>query len=729
MIIMTMTTSSVTASMNVGDLQTDTEFDAYWEEEARNPHRNRIRIGRQYQATIPPKLKSGEGDGRQLEKVETISWRIDHGLSEERLDDYFFESRALGLLARFKAGKPKTTENNEITNDKNGLSPSSSSSSSPKNGICSQTEQTSSSPNNNNTRSNPKNKKDSSSKIESKGNNSKTVDGELIAMSNFVQGYHPNQHDDACTGNDSEAKTDKWSLNEARLFSHALETYGKNFGAIKKALTWKPAKNIIEHYYKKSGGGDGSGSSGHDDGSGDENMDSINSPGEDDGGSGNNNNNNNGNNTSNSINPKGNYSQTLQVACFTSTQTTGPIISDHKDLSSSSTPFASIKLHDSLKMSGLLPSDNHFNGLNTKQASIDHLEEHFLSSSDSNITGAEVKALKAKPIFKSEESDQVTNGSNSVLGSLKFFMDGQLVLKLNAKQQEMESKAGSSSGKCQWVESHDTPKVKKGMRNKRYTKHKPNDTMSLDSTGKTLTNESSGSSGRASVVSEDTGEEEESSDDDVSLGSSESRSLPSPSLAGMTPRKGSISGMSSSSRGKNEINSHVSSLLSKCSSPVIVSGDALNKTPKNKEVKRDFSVFAFEDDTPAPSSSVSRSPLGSPGSLVKGKASLSLSGKKRFKTGLSNGSSPVFSRPDDRSNSLGVLRNHAPLSSSSSHSALDLSSPKVSTQQQQPPPLLSGQESDSAVDLTVNRSASSTTTSSKKSSPDRRGNHHNQDKR
>lgn len=41
---------------------TDTEFDAYWEEEARNPHRNRIRIGRQYQATIPPKLKSGKAN-------------------------------------------------------------------------------------------------------------------------------------------------------------------------------------------------------------------------------------------------------------------------------------------------------------------------------------------------------------------------------------------------------------------------------------------------------------------------------------------------------------------------------------------------------------------------------------------------------------------------------------------------------------------------------------------
>lgn len=32
----------------------DVDFDSYWEEEARNPNRNRIRIGRQYQAQIPP---------------------------------------------------------------------------------------------------------------------------------------------------------------------------------------------------------------------------------------------------------------------------------------------------------------------------------------------------------------------------------------------------------------------------------------------------------------------------------------------------------------------------------------------------------------------------------------------------------------------------------------------------------------------------------------------------
>lgn len=38
----------------------DVDFDAYWEEEARNPNRNRIRIGRQYQAQVPALLKAGE---------------------------------------------------------------------------------------------------------------------------------------------------------------------------------------------------------------------------------------------------------------------------------------------------------------------------------------------------------------------------------------------------------------------------------------------------------------------------------------------------------------------------------------------------------------------------------------------------------------------------------------------------------------------------------------------
>lgn len=37
----------------------DKLWDSYWEDEARNPNRNRIRIGRIYQAVIPPMIKPG----------------------------------------------------------------------------------------------------------------------------------------------------------------------------------------------------------------------------------------------------------------------------------------------------------------------------------------------------------------------------------------------------------------------------------------------------------------------------------------------------------------------------------------------------------------------------------------------------------------------------------------------------------------------------------------------
>lgn len=37
----------------------DAEFDSYWDYEAKNKNRNRIRVGRQYQATVPPLLKPG----------------------------------------------------------------------------------------------------------------------------------------------------------------------------------------------------------------------------------------------------------------------------------------------------------------------------------------------------------------------------------------------------------------------------------------------------------------------------------------------------------------------------------------------------------------------------------------------------------------------------------------------------------------------------------------------
>lgn len=79
----------------------DTDFDSYWEEEARYPHRNRIRIGRQYQATVPPLLKSGEKDHRRLEDLETLSFcpKRSARVSNTELDHYFTVAKSLNLFA------------------------------------------------------------------------------------------------------------------------------------------------------------------------------------------------------------------------------------------------------------------------------------------------------------------------------------------------------------------------------------------------------------------------------------------------------------------------------------------------------------------------------------------------------------------------------------------------------------------------------------------------------
>ncbi|KAH9404784.1 Metastasis-associated protein mta1, partial [Tyrophagus putrescentiae] len=75
-------------------------FDAFWDEEARNPNRNRIRIGRQYQAQVAPILKSGESDGRRLEDLETLTWNPHNPLSATQLRDYFAIAQSIGLFVQ-----------------------------------------------------------------------------------------------------------------------------------------------------------------------------------------------------------------------------------------------------------------------------------------------------------------------------------------------------------------------------------------------------------------------------------------------------------------------------------------------------------------------------------------------------------------------------------------------------------------------------------------------------
>lgn len=153
--------------------------------------------------------------------------------------------------------------------------------------------------------------------------------------------------------------------------------------------------------------------------------------------------------------------------------------------------------------------------------------------------GEEVKALKAKPKLPNyvpEGSTTATSlNNNNHMGSLKFFMDGQLVLKLNAKQQENSESSTSKSGKkCQWVASQDTPKIlKPPVRNKKHkllchtssssasgaknsNSNHSNNNDGPGSTGSSSDGRPETGSSRASVRSEDTEDGLDEDMDDVS---------------------------------------------------------------------------------------------------------------------------------------------------------------------------------------------------------------------
>ncbi|CAG2103327.1 unnamed protein product [Medioppia subpectinata] len=229
----------------------DADFDAYWEEEARNPNRNRIRIGRQYQATVPPILKQGESDGRNLEELETLRWKSDNELTDQQLDEYLSVAKAVGLFAR--AIDKNYVENNSVNSDSH-KEPENSSETNPNNTSNENTE--------NCDKSDDKTKDDSSASGSTSTLKDHNIQNTLKGLSEFVSSHHPSHHTTGCrvetipeAVNPSESANNltnqlsaEWNQNEMKLFSRALEVCGKNFGAIKKDfLPWKSVKSMLSH--------------------------------------------------------------------------------------------------------------------------------------------------------------------------------------------------------------------------------------------------------------------------------------------------------------------------------------------------------------------------------------------------------------------------------------------------------------------------------------------------
>lgn len=178
---------------------------------------------------------------------------------------------------------------------------------------------------------------------------------------------------------------------------------GKNFSCIKKTfLPWKPVKSIIEYYYKGS--------------------DNDDDPDEE----------------------PGNCSGKRQFL----------------SVNSSKTLLASKPSKDSSCGGG--PSSSSSNGPSNKDSDVCPPVDYSKAANHSNANGAEIKPLRAKPILVNSNTE-TPSATASNMGSLKFYMEGQLVLKLNAKQQILNKK-------CQWVEAQDTPKIVRPI--KKMKKHR-----------------------------------------------------------------------------------------------------------------------------------------------------------------------------------------------------------------------------------------------------------------
>lgn len=259
-----------------------------------------------------------------------------------------------------------------------------------------------------------------------------------------------------------------WSKTEAYTFAKALEVCGKNFGAIKKNwLPWKPVKSIIEFYYKGSDNDD---------------------PNDDEPGD------------------LGKRRQFLSVNSTKSLMSTKPPASNNNNtnnIAARSNGSASNKDNEKEPEDYDTPTSSE----NASKLDMFNLI----------LNGKEIRPLKAKPIIKTELVESSSSSTTSNLGSLKFYMDGQLVLKLNAKQQ--------AETKTQWIESQDTPKI---LRPVKKGKH-PQKALDIADSDK-----------NKCIKSDDTEDCSMESSDTLSSESSESKSLPSPSSSTGTPRKAKV---------------------------------------------------------------------------------------------------------------------------------------------------------------------------------------------
>lgn len=197
-----------------------------------------IKTGRRFQASIPPLMKANEVDERKFEKREFLKWTPENVINEQQLEQYLQLAKAVSMFS--KVVKNESTINNASTKkDETG----------------------------NNQRL--ENKKDEKAEDKNELNSENALNKfKLVfkSLSQFVDAHHPLQGDSNCelinknknSSSNSKDKSDdelsylpksSWTEKECLLFAAALEICSKNFSSIKKEfLPFKSSKNIIDYY-------------------------------------------------------------------------------------------------------------------------------------------------------------------------------------------------------------------------------------------------------------------------------------------------------------------------------------------------------------------------------------------------------------------------------------------------------------------------------------------------
>uniref|UniRef100_A0A8D3CVZ4 Metastasis associated 1 n=1 Tax=Scophthalmus maximus TaxID=52904 RepID=A0A8D3CVZ4_SCOMX len=162
-----------------------------------------IRVGNKYQADITDLLKDGEGDGRELEKLEEKIWDANSSLTEKEIDQFLVVARSVGTFARALDCSSSVRQ------------PSLHMSAA------------------------------AASRDITLFHAMDTLHATGYDMTRAIAALVPQGGPVLCRD-----EMEEWSASEANLFEEALEKYGKDFTDIQQDfLPWKSLTSIIEYYY------------------------------------------------------------------------------------------------------------------------------------------------------------------------------------------------------------------------------------------------------------------------------------------------------------------------------------------------------------------------------------------------------------------------------------------------------------------------------------------------